>query len=599
MCGTPDLVLPSCRGLWPYEQRRWRELLSSFSWCWPTDRRGLALAQELTGLSDLPELAPGIVPVLTVSADQNHATLWSFGAARGGQRQLPHDVRLGGAACEAWRAARAALPRSLPFLWRSVSDCWHQTQQGVRRLNAVHFARNTPAPERVLDGASIGLACALSLASSVLDVALPGDVVASAAIGPSGALRPVRGIGAKVRCARVCAPRIRRFLVHPENESEAIAAAEGCLDIISVTRVAEAVALVWGSRLEERLCELGSGGAQQCEEFVETLFHLALGGHGATIVWAPIAEAIRLALDRWQQLSHDARQRLQFAHNVALRHHGNRGSLEIPDAALLASMPAPWRESYCAHVVQQAADAGCPAVAAAEALALERLEGHRGVDATAGHLELLGALGRLYAVVGRPAEALELQQEAACGWLRIREFGQAAYPLSECYRLSGALCDRDAFQFAESVAARLGEAGPYVSLARGRALRELGCVVEAQVELTPLVNDRHVPAHLRWGALRGLLRCPSPSASASVAISQARAELDHELCADGAEANDARLAQLLITLNGAVDAGCSESADAALGEILDCEVQPVQHLIDAAHRLHQPTAAYVARLYPY
>jgi hypothetical protein len=186
-----------------------------------------------------------------------------------------------------------------------------------------------------------------------------------------------------------------------------------------------------------------------------------------------------------------------------------------------------------AQVVQTANDCCAPdwdaVLASAEPLV--PLEG----EEWPGHLNLLGALGRLNAAQGHYRLAVALLERAVDGWFLHRNPGPASRPICELLRLSGVLADPALRERVDNHARRclavLGrdEHGRgFLQLARGRASVVLGEGARALVELTdagtawPLM-----PTHLQASRLRWLARVqPDPSGWLRELIALAEREPD-------------------------------------------------------------------------
>jgi hypothetical protein len=280
---------------------------------------------------------------------------------------------------------------------------------------------------------------------------------------------------------------------------------------VEVRTAAEALDRAFGGQLSTLLIEAGQGGARRAE-LVQSFFQLAIAGRAAMVDWTPVADAARLASEHWSDLAADQRQQLSFVQMVAARHEGASIRASIPSGAWLESLPAPVRLDVLAHVVQQAADTSDPDPE--RAIELAELHLVRGHGAFVQHLRLLGALGRLLAFTGRLSEALMAQQETAQGFVERMEVSELSYPLSEWFRLAGALGDQRAFDAAEEMLTRGAQmhasdslASPYVLLARNRAGVQLGHEADAIEEhLHALCTDLALPTHVRGSAARWLIR---------------------------------------------------------------------------------------------
>ena len=174
-------------------------------------------------------------------------------------------------------------------------------------------------------------------------------------------------------------------------------------------------------------------------------------------------------------------------------------------------------------------------------MAERALRGWRGNAAFEPHLKLLGALGRLWAVTGRPELALQTAGEAAHGFLDRQAFDEISYPLSEWYRLAGALTDRAAFAEAEAmrdtVEGRGGlglDGNAYVTLSRARARMSSASVDDAR---------RKILARSAQGvSCTGTFARPPPAGSPRCTARGGRTEAEAQTRSELAEAARAEAA---------------------------------------------------------
>jgi hypothetical protein len=576
-------------------------------WCWPVNADLLKHARGLVPAGP-PPLRPG--QTILVTESPGYSDLWALEAGLGAAPPDADALRFGSKAAASWDLAVVTLPRALPVLWSSVRryhDAW---------LRAVHLvllptpaSSLAPAPaasrasrERLLDGPSFGLSFLLALASLVLEEALPGDLAASGGLHPSGRVDEVGGLEGKIEVLAREAPGVRRLLVAASQEGlarAAVAAVGAPFQVIGVASAARAIDVALGPALVDRLVEAGSDGEQR-RELVDAFFRLALQGRGQAVDWSPVARAAALARDRWEGLGGEDRRRLEFARAVALRHEYNEGRMPMPESTWLGALPASLRLAIVANYVQQSADTGEPEPALVIQEALRHLV--RGREAFAPHLRLLGALGRLLAVTGEPARALEYQMEAAAGFLERLERDDVSFPLAEWYRLAGALGDRARFDGAETVRRTVEAQGgfatgqPYVELARAKGLVALGGGEGKDPEetLDRLGTDDTVPSHVRWSAVRWHVRLLEegdrdvPAVLARFDIAAARGE---------AEELRARPFRVLVDLDRAARRRDAAMGAAALAELARLQPGLAGHLFRAAPSRQEVET--VARLFPY
>lgn len=563
------------------DRRALVEALRAGPWSWPAPEDGAlrARAEALAG-GEPAEPRPG--ETLLSSVREDHAAVWVV--RPGGPPDPPF---FGSDALTAWACAASALPRSLPFLWSSI----RQVRDAVPRARMLGWLplRDGARPPSELDGHSFGLAFVLAQASGVLGVPVPPTHAALATVGADGAVGPVDALDAKIRALAAWAPGVRRLLVAPGQEAVAEAAADRYglpARAVGVESASKAVGDALGDSLASRLVAAGDDPDHR-RELVRSLFRLGCASDTRLIHWEPVARAAELALDRWTDLTDDERVRLSVVHAIVNRHEGHYRPLVV-SPEWLERVPAQLRITLVAQIVQHAVDFGDPLPSEAEALGRAHLV--RGVEAYDVHLRLLGALGRLYAVTNRPAVALEMQEEAARGFLERDLVGDISYPLAEWYRLVAALGDADAWDRAEAMrreAETLGAFGldgsPFVELSRARAQVSLGRDLdEAARTLRGLVagHDR-CPLHVSAAAARWLARCDSVT--------------DWPL--DGRCSHPVVATQVALT---ALDRAL------ARGELGDAELAAVRthdpRLVDLL-RAHAPSPstapAHVARFYPY
>jgi hypothetical protein len=552
--------------------------LAAGPWCWP--REGPRAEQWRARHGAPPQLPPGTTAGLTVHDDTT--VLWCIAA--GGQRTHRSDgATLGPRTRAAWREAGIALPRAVPVLWRSVHEGTAQLPH-VAYLASLSAVAIVPDVRRPIDGPSFGLAFALALASRVLGCALPGDVIATAAMDATGRVGRVGGLEQKLRGLGRLAPSVRWVLVAAEQVAEARRHAAAHLEVVGVAHAAEAIDRVFGQRLSARLVEAGEDKDRR-QELTGSFFRLALMGSEALVDWSPVRRGAALALEAWTDLDDDARYRLAFAEAVAARHVDNGGRVGLPPSGWLERQPRMIRAQVVAHLVQQCADAGTPEVSAIEPLATSFLD-HPLEESSQADLRLRGALARLLAVTGRPVEALALQERVARAFSAIYADQDVAYPLAEWARLAGVVDDREALARAVDLHERSRSSGGYRGL--GPRYVELA-ILKASRLIEPdntwirdlalaMGTDATLPDTLRWSALRWAGRA-------------GRARLMR--AADGGNRVAAR--QLVLSdLDEALRAGEMGTAESCVEALARYDPGPVRHL-----RRTGATVAEIARQYPY
>lgn len=544
-------------------------------WCWP--REGPRAEEWRTRYGTPPQLSPGTTAGLTVQADTT--VLWCIACGR----HQSDGATLGAATRAAWRDAGTSLPRAVPVLWRSVHEGTAQLPL-VSYLASVSEVSGVPDVRQPIDGPSFGLAFGLALASRVLGCAVPGDVLATATLDATGRIGGVGGLPQKLGGLGRLAPSVRRVLVAADQQDEAQRHASAHIEVIGVSHAAEAIDRVFGSRLVSRLVEAGEDHERR-EELTGSFFRLALMGSEGLVDWQPVRRGAALALETWTDISEDARYRLALAEAVAARHVDNGGRVGLPPPGWLDATPRAIRVQVVAHLVQQCADAGTPDVASIEPLAAALLD-HALQESSPADLRLRGALARVQAVTGRPAEALAEQERVARAFAAIYADQDIAYPLAEWARLAGALGDRDALARAGRLHDRARGSGGYrglgpryvdLALAKGALLLD-ETDASARDEALALGVDVTLPDTLRWSALRWAGRRGRP-------LLQRDALAGHRVAAR----------QLVLAeLDDALAHGQADAAESCVETLAGHDPGPVGHLRRAG-----ASSSEVARLYPY
>lgn len=556
-------------------------------WAWP-GAVASALAEQLTsrGISPPKPALVGETLLLAFLPQSRQGSLWWLRASGDESPRLEKD------AVQAWRDALAAVPRSLHVM------------TGALKGLGQHSPSVNPLEQgaRLLDGRSLGLSFCLAIASRVLDLPVPCDLAASAAITPDGALEEVNGLQEKLAKVGELAPSICRVLVAQEQLKEALRVAPAHIEVIGVRSVADGLnrAFDVSSHLTSQ-----AKSRESREQLAAHLFEVALGGRSATVSWTPIAKAasfIATAARREGDTLQVINQ-VRFAEAVAARHDGledeHAHTMPMPSSGWFNEYPPGIRRHIVAHTIQQCADVGHPSLIETKTLAETWLQGRRGVDVESEDLRVMGAYGRLLLVCGSPCEALAWQREALAGWRAYRAWGEISHPLSAIYLLAGALGDDETFEEALAQETNLQErnaigymSSRYLSLSRSRARvllnRDLD---EATRDLGALGYDAQLARHLRYSALRWL----AGSRDASQA-QRAFQELHSHLDRDGRDVLHDRVFLTLSVLDTALTEGNHVRAEQILRD------HPHESILKNMFK-YAPTdthpAEFIARFYPY
>lgn len=488
---------------------RFRDALARGPWHW---RDGEVERRLPQGHVTRPPPRIGTVPLVTATGERGD--LWCLSVDA--RSDDPAGLQFSAGAAAAWKAAHAAVRSGLPVLWRALRDlptdappAFHLAAAAPTEASGLH---SRPA---VVNGHSFGGAFVLALASRVYRLPPAPDVVASVTVTADGALGAVDGLAAKARVVAETAPGLRRFIVHARQQDELKRhlAALG-IEHIQVLGVDGLAQLLNHGLTGLETLELFDAGQQ--EEVADSLFDVARSTDSRVLLWGPVEQAAA-RLSSTQALPDDAGRQVLFAQMVARRHRGNRAVEEshlarVDDDGWHDRLRGAVRIDVVAHLLQQHVDTGMPSLERCAAL-FERhaVKPH---DAHPAHLKMFGAWGRVLAAHTRFDEALQLQREAARGWLALRHSHEASYPLSEWYRLvpltAHPAAALDEVEGVVAEAERRGVPltnGPFVRMARARARRRVQGAVDDVVQelqaLAALTEPRELPPR----ALRELVAC--------------------------------------------------------------------------------------------
>lgn len=579
----------------PDDQRR---LLRSHRWCWPREQQTAewGAACELAGAP--PELQRGQGLLLAVNRQETAAGAFAMTI----DPRARADVAVGLESQDAWENACDTIARTIPYLWVRL-DVLRSRLPRLSRVGVVSLEKNvmgdvSPAD---VDGASFGLSFLLGLASYVLERPLPDDLVASATLLRGGGVGKVEGLRGKLAALHGLAPRVLRVIVASEQGDEAakiadkITAESGrAIETRPVRDVSGALHAAFGDDLALSIVDRSR---DQISHFVDQIFHLALRDRQQIVCWKPVECAAQLARRNWKNLlDADQERRLAFSEAVAARHERNEGLLPELDQNWLQRLNPATATEVIAHYVQSVVDT--PHDAHAERIpTLVARWLPQPVRSRPEELKVHGALARLWSITGSSQDALARQEEAAEVWRMLNHTGEISYPLSEWYRLSGALGDGAALEradrFSENLLtetqALLREESPFVRLARARAAVLLGRDADrrASEDLRALCRDLHVPDHVRHAAIRSLLRiAPDP-------------DLLEDLEAAAGRDRTARAQLALVSLDRALAEQSGGASARCLEELGGLAPGIIPKLIAAADRLGEQRDAYVARFYLY
>ena len=452
----------------------------------------------------------GVAAVVTCGVG-GQVELWAIGLREPLRRAgLLHE----GVTTSLSETTKAEIKALIARLSDWLAALWQPSLPNIRDLvcvpiDAVNLEHpgSTVSWSGLVQGPSIQAAALLAVASWMAKHALPPDLLVSSGVAcDTGALVRMEGLDPKKAGLAHLAPKLSRLIGFGAEDSDP-PTFRALLEDVGI----QGALLGWG---------MDSPGHS-----VATIEAIAAAGSTTLPSFTAVSNAATTLLER--QLTGEQRARVRFAQAIVDR-HDNRAA-NMPDWAELAQARALVHplDASCieqlAHAVQHHTDRGEGLPNEVSLLATRLVSGVNRHDTACwpSSIKLLGALGRNASVdmtdAGRQA-ALEMQIHACEAWKRHRLFAEMTYPLSEGYRLAGALGDLAAFErvealrteWEESARARTDDNGTYVDLAAGRArtllheskiLTDDGQIFELLdpiATLKPTTQSKLVFASRRW-----------------------------------------------------------------------------------------------------
>jgi len=362
--------------------------------------------------------------------------------------------RLTGSARRAARVARHEVARWTPLAWRMLP--------ALDQLRATRIDVSVPVGsgvvERPLTGDSLGLSAALALVSAWLQVPLPGDLAASAAIATDGTLASVGRVSDKVLLLRDLLPGVRRLAVareQAESWRRVVASVDGVdVDIIGLSTVAEAITRFFSPG--DTLAEVPTA---ERRRVVFGLTSLMARGHGALPDWRPVVSAVATIRSHWD-LTDDEQHRLDLL-DLASRRFAKVDLPEAPRGTTLdtlvdqaAARSALERGVHLALLIEHCNALALPLPPRLASVVEPMLDS----DTHPFSIEVRGAHARWLAT-HQPGAALNAQQALLRELMDGRRLDSCSHALNESIRLAAVLDDPAAFGRLLEVEAQLRELG--------------------------------------------------------------------------------------------------------------------------------------------
>ncbi len=292
-------------------------------------------------------------------------------------------------------------------------------------------------PPVQLQGESFGLALLLGEISERLDVPIPVEFAALAAVDETGWLQPVEALEQKLDFLAGSALRVRTVILAKAQEEtfKAWKAKSGeALDAKPFTTVAQVVAQVFPD-VTAQVKANWQKHPEAARAQLDRLFRLCLLERNPVLSWRQIQSAAEIleALPDIQ-VDPDLNHRCNFIQQVARRHAGDESCL-LAWPSNPQTLPRPLRLAWLSHAVQSAADSapGHEQEYINQAVPWLAPEG----EEEASDLRLLGSLGRACAACHDFERATEYLARAVQGWFRGLMESEAGRSLCEWLRIAG------------------------------------------------------------------------------------------------------------------------------------------------------------------
>ncbi len=448
-------------------------------WFWPSTQSARAILQDRLNIN-VPANTVGASPILAVGPGQRAVWLLTVNKSDG--------EGLSGTTARAARHARDHVARWTPLAWRPLPPA-----DGVRvRRVAVSVPLGHAAIERPLTGDSLGLSVVLALVSAWLNVPVPGDLAASAAVEADGTVGAVGGLAEKASLLRDLLPGVRRLLVASGQEREWTRALNTAsivdVELVPVGSVSEVIARYFPPA--EVLAKVPP---EDQRRVVYGLTSLVGRGQGVLPDWKPVVQAVATIRGTWT-LAVDDQERLSLLDIVARRYA--QAELAVSPAgttldALVAQAQARGdleRAVHFAHLVEHCRALGTD-LPSALAEAIGPMLDPVGSPYT---FEVRGAHARWLAVRD-PVAALRAQTALLAELRAARRLDDCSHAFAEAVRLAGALEDSVAFDGLLSVERELRDLGGFSVVDQTFA--------DAAVSGAAALLGRAPLSDLRWGRL--------------------------------------------------------------------------------------------------
>lgn len=500
-------------------------------------------------------LPVGVAPVVTWTPGTETCSLWVVGTrarlqAAGLGVLKPDGTAAAALASNATERVRALLQRLhgwLPGLWHTrlprVEDLELLPVDAVKLVRREGMSR-APLPydsvswSSTVEGTSLEAACLLAAASDIADVSLHPGFLVSAEVDDAGALKAVQHTDEKRLGLNVLAPRLSELHMWAEHHPADVTL-ETLLDLAGLHEV------------------LRDGPPGTAEEKLRALEDIVFVGSGTLSSWKSVARAADTVRGT-PGISDHLVTRAHAARAIARRHDGLPDP-EMPTLRAIFEACVPGTQAqYLAHFVQHATDDKGAVIDDETLREVRRYTAE--VEQTErptwpASIRLYGAWARNHQATWRRealAEGLRMSLVACEAWRRHSVEAEISYPLSEAYRLSGALGDTDAFARCERIRSRWEarvrpvDSAHYVPLARARAqvllAEDAGTPArDAEATLNMLARDGDASPYLRACAHRWLRRA-SRGDHATIPDDPeqaALARLDDALAGRGGDVDDA------------------------------------------------------------
>jgi tetratricopeptide (TPR) repeat protein len=403
-------------------------------WCWPHEEPLAAKARALM-VSEPGPPQPGEALLVSATVEARRVALWRLKRRKLHAPPQRNELDFRPEAKRVLRTVEQIVTRGLPFVL-SLDNLYRQEEWCAELIH-----KAGPHQDESLDGASYGLSMLLAVASLLMDMPLPADLVASATVDSKGVLGPVDGLEDKVFILVGSGLGLKRLLVEHSQVEQAQAAVKkygGTLQVRGARSADEVFQEIFGDAYQHLLARLDT--PEKLRQAADKLFHVAIEARSPILDWRAVERGAQTLLDKLDP-SEPAYMKVKISLQVTRRHDHKVAPLEWLSEKVLSSLHRPLRDRLMAQVIQATNDAADERLGALLDNSRERIPSAK--ECYEPQLIIRGALGRALAALRRYEEARDFLRETVEAWRELGQFEEASLAICELIRVVGVLGRRD------------------------------------------------------------------------------------------------------------------------------------------------------------